>query len=210
VQKLLLYTKLWKTQGFCAKPLHGLPNHPVVYVSWYDALEYCKWLTECLQTWEGTPEPLKTLLRHQQWQIILPSKAEWEKAARGTDGRRYPWRNNSPDPNRANYDETDIGTTSAVGCFPCGKSPYEIEDMSGNVWEWTRSLWGTDWQKPSFTYPYRPDDGREDLDAPHDVLRVLRGGAFWDAPQYVRCAYRSRAAPQRVLYFAGFRVVVRP
>jgi formylglycine-generating enzyme required for sulfatase activity len=188
--------------------LQGLPNHPVMWVSWYDALEYCKWLTECLQTWEDTPEPLKTLLRHQQWQIILPSEAEWEKAARGMDGHRYPWENDNPDPNRANYNETGIRTTSAVGGFPRGVSPYGVEEMSGNVWEWTRSLWGTDWQKPSFAYPYRPDDGREDLDASHDVLRVLRGGAFWNRSQGVRCAYRDRLAPQDVFNGVVYRVVV--
>jgi Sulfatase-modifying factor enzyme 1 len=80
--------------------------------------------------------------------------------------------------------------------------------MSGNVWEWTRSLWGKDWQKPIFRYPYHPDDGREALEASDDIHRVLRGGSFWNRHQFVRCAYRNRNDPQNVNNNVGFRIVV--
>ena len=81
--------------------------------------------------------------------------------------------------------------------------------MSGNVWEWTRSLWGRSWNEPSFVYPYKPDDGREQLQAPDDILRGVRGGAFWLDHQYARCA--SRFVGAHDIYGAlGFRVVVRP
>ena len=113
----------------------------MVTVTWYEAQQYCDWLTERLRAWPGTPEPLAMLLRHEDWQVMLPSEVEWEKAARGTDRRIYPW-GSEPDPNRANYDDTGINHTSAVGCFPGGASPYGVEDLSGNVWEWTRSCGG--------------------------------------------------------------------
>ena len=179
--------------------LHGVDTHPVVDVTWHNALAYCKWLTETLRKWEETPEPLATLLREKGWQVTLPSEAEWEKASRGPDGQRYPWGEDS-DPNRANYRDTGIDTTSAVGCFPGGVSPYGIEDLSGNVWEWTRSHWKG--------YPYNPADGRENLDAGNDIRRVLRGGAFNYDPWYVRCASRLDFNPYDRSRHYGFRVVV--
>jgi len=183
----------------------GLANHPVVYVSWYDALAYCAWLTEKLRDMAW---PLATCL-HQGWQVTLPSEAEWEKAARSTDGRLYPW-GNTPDPDRANYEDTGIGTTSAVGCFPGGKSPYGVEDMSGNVWEWTRSKDGA--------YPYPATNvaraWREVLLKPgeilheDDVLCVLRGGVFGTPPQDARCAARPLDRTRSLDRYAGFRMVV--
>jgi len=192
--------------------LRGAGSYPVVYVTWYDALAYCCWLTETLRAWPGTPEPLAALLREKGWEITLPSEAQWEKAARGGEqipnpksqirnpnpGRLFPW-GDEVDPNRASYHETGIRTTSPVGCFPGGASPYGVEDLSGNVWEWTRSL--------DRDYPYDPGDGRENLGAGRDVLRVVRGGAFYSEVGYVRCACRYRIDPFNRSAVNGFRVV---
>ncbi len=182
-------------------------NQPVVLVTWHDALAYCAWLTKRLRAWEGTPEPLGRLLREEGWCVTLPSEPQWEKAARGGDGRWYPW-GDELDPERANYGDTGIGTTSAVGVFPDGASPYGVEDMSGNVWEWTRSLWGEDLGTPEFGYPYDPSDGREDLTAGDGVLRVLRGGAFYYEVRFVRAASRNWFNPLDRYGDYGFRVVV--
>jgi formylglycine-generating enzyme required for sulfatase activity len=179
---------------------YDLPNHPVVGITWYEALAFTRWLTEI---WR------KNARIGLQDIVTLPSEAEWEKAARGTDGRRYPW-GKKPDPQRANFRDTGIGTTNTVGCFPGGASPYGVEEMSGNVWEWTRSLWGPDYSKPKYRYPYDATDGREDLAAGENVLRVLRGGWFNFTSRLVRCAFRIRYLPYLWFNLIGFRVVSFP
>jgi formylglycine-generating enzyme required for sulfatase activity len=82
--------------------------------------------------------------------------------------------------------------------------------LSGNLWEWTRSLWGKEWNKPEFVYPYDPDDGREDNTAPDEIRRVLRGGSFDNNPGLVRCACRLHDDPDARDFDVGFRVVVSP
>ena len=189
--------------------LRDLANRPVRWITWHEALAYCRWLTETLSTWDDTPEPFATWLRSgdergRRWQITLPSEAEWEKTARGPDGRINPW-DGELTAEHANCDYSRIGNTSAVGCFPKGRTPYEVADMCGNVWEWTRSIYD------GFSYPYDPEDSRrENLAAGDDVRRVLRGGSFDPNEGLVRCAARYDFNPYFVLVFYGFRIVAAP
>jgi len=149
------------------------------------------------------PEPLAMLLRRAGWRVTLPSEAEWERAARGKKGRVYPW-GNDPDSDVANYDDTGIEKTNAVGCFPGGASLCGVEELSGNVLEWTRSLLAK--------YPYPSERvariKREAPQAPGDMSRVLRGGAFWDDHRGVRCASRGGGDPHGAGYSIGFRVAL--
>lgn len=194
--------------------LKGIVNHPVIGVSWYDAMAYCRWLNERLRGFTHERSITQNTLSETQrrfWRgltagslaIGLPSEAEWEKAARGTDRRIYPW-GDDPDPNRANYDKTGLGTTSTVGCFPNGARPHGVEELSGNVFEWTRSLFGD--------YPY-PSEGAERQkreDPAARGRRVLRGGAFGLDARSARCAFRLVSAPDFRVSDSGFRVVASP
>ncbi len=191
--------------------LQGLPNHPVRYVSWYDALAYCEWLQQRLAQWAQTPSVLSNRFQ-QQWCIVLPSEAEWEKAARGSDARIYPW-GNTFDANNANHETTGLDGPSTVGCYPNGASPYGLHDMSGNVWDWTRTIWGEyDFNKNEFireyNYPYEMNDGRERMDKQDNLVRVVRGGAYYNEPNVLRCAARGRRDPDSVLRGDGLRLCV--
>jgi formylglycine-generating enzyme required for sulfatase activity len=178
-----------------AGALAGGPSFPVVLVAWTDALAYTRWLHETLASSSTTPEALARLLR-DGWQLTLPTEAEWEKAARGDDGRIFPW-GDAPRAERANYEGP--GPTR-VGSFACPECPYGLSDMSGNVWEWTRS--------PYQPYPYDPTDDRTGLDV--ESLWIMRGGSFSDGPQNVRAAVRGGADPGARRAFIGFRVAISP
>jgi formylglycine-generating enzyme required for sulfatase activity len=172
-------------------------KHPVVNVTWKTSSVFCDWMTQKYKN----ESPRGVVFR-------LPTEAEWEKSARGTDGRIYPW-GNEFDLSKCNSYESGIGTTTPVGAFsPQGDSPYGVCDLSGNVWEWTASLWGKNLGEPEFKYPYNPRDGRENLKVGDDVFRVQRGGSFHDESRLVRSAVRLRAFWN--LIDGGFRVALAP
>jgi formylglycine-generating enzyme required for sulfatase activity len=164
------------------------PRQPVVGVSWYEAVAYCRWLSEKIGV-----------------AARLPSEAEWEKAARGpvlsdsegTDGRIYPW-GDAFDKGKCNTADSGIGKPTPVGAYsPQGDSPYGCADMAGNVWEWCRTKWEGSYED------YKGDD---DLEG--EALRVLRGGSFYDNPRLARCAYRDHDLPDGDWDYGGFRVGV--
>jgi len=173
--------------------LQAAPDHPVSGVSWTDALAYSRWLDQALRSWPEAPEALSRLLQNG-WKVSLPSEAQWEKAARDADGRIYPW-GNEPRQDRGVFATRG---TAAVGSMDCPECAYGLADMSGNVWEWTRS--------PYQPYPYDEADDREGLDV--EALWVMRGGAFNDGAQNVRAAGRGGADPGARRPFIGFRLVV--
>ncbi|MCP4287422.1 MAG: formylglycine-generating enzyme family protein, partial [Gammaproteobacteria bacterium] len=155
----------------------GLSNHPVVGVTWYDAMAFCDWLTKRL---------LDTGELKEGMVVRLPSEAEWEYAARGPDGLIYPWGNEpEPKPELANYDETNFGETSAVGCFPRGKSLFSgCEEIAGNVWEWCLDVWHD-------THDGAPTDGSVREEGKDINLRLLKGGSWYYPSRRLRSAYRD-------------------
>lgn len=163
--------------------LFNLANHPVVGVSWYEAVAFCNWLAQKL---------------HQP--VRLPTEQQWEKAARGKDRRKYPW--GSEDAmTYANYLDTGVLATTAVGIFPKGESPYGLLDMAGNVREWTTTTLRLSKLRSSGR-SYVPDDTMDSLRS-----RIVRGGSWAGAAADLLCMRRQLCAPYVRQADIGFRVV---
>ena len=161
----------------------GLERHPVTRVSWQDAQAFCEWLT-----------------RRAGERVRLPSEAEWEFAARGVEGRTYPWGEEEPDERLVNFGDPGGGTT-AVEAHPAGATPDGVHDLAGNVWEWCQDEWHR-------SYEGAPADGSA-WEEDGSGARVLRGGSFGAHPLVMRAAYRDDLRPDFRYDYLGFRVVWR-
>ncbi|MCP4344995.1 MAG: SUMF1/EgtB/PvdO family nonheme iron enzyme [Desulfobacterales bacterium] len=173
----------WQPAGEDWYRYNRFENNPVVEVSWNDAVKYCEWLTEKLKQ------------KGYDWKIQLPTEAQWERAARGDDGRIYSWGDES-DAEKFNCWKTGIGTTSPAGCFTEGNSPYGLSDISGNVWEWC-SDWYSKYSSEPVTDPVGSEKGS---------LRVGRGGPWINPAEYCRSASRYFNSPDYRSYALGFRL----
>ena len=154
----------------------GKEAHPVVHLSFEDAQAFCSWAG-----------------------VRLPTEVEWEKAARGTTGRIYPWGDEPPTPERANYGQHGEDTTSVMR-HPAGASSYGCLNMAGNAWEWTSSLWPSEAAQTELA-------AGSTLNAGVRVQRILKGGYYTRGPQLIRAAYRYRALPTYRKGIFGLRVV---
>lgn len=174
---------------------------PAVDLSWNDARAYCDWLTGEWRA-KGVIGPQDT--------VRLPTEPEWEYAARGHqaagDNVIYPW-GEGWQPNGGNVETHGFNEACPVGLFPSGRAASGCEDMAGQVWEWTSTLWGTDMATPSWRYPYA-DDGREAAQADASVRRVLRGGCFSSGAEKACCTYRGSLEPDGFWRGNGFRVAL--
>jgi len=149
-------------------------DYPVVYVNWYQADQYCRWVGRS-----------------------LPSEAQWEKAARGTDGRRYPWGNQTPNPRLANFNFSLIGEPVPVFRYPLGASPYGVLNMAGNVREWVADWYDENYYQSSpYTNPLGPASGTQ---------RSLRSGSYAEDQQQISVYTRFKHLPDSAGLSRGFR-----
>jgi formylglycine-generating enzyme required for sulfatase activity len=169
----------YKNGKFTPKPTYS--DHPVVEVTWYGARAFCRWLSEITESY---------------WH--LPTEAQWEKAARGPDGRVYSWGDDSPDCAYANF-YSCVGDTKQVGSYTAGISLYGLYDMAGNVWEWC-----DDWYEENY-YSHAPYKNPKGTD--FATYKVVRGGCWYGNIDSIRCAYRTEFCPVGGYSSVGFRIV---
>lgn len=174
----------WKEPGSWREQV-DYPTRPVVGVSWYEATAYCSWM-EARKGVHG---------------CRLPTETEWERAARGTTGRKYPWGEDPPNERLANFAQ-GVGHPTSVGLYPLGETPEGVSDLAGNVLEWCGDVYAGGYYGKSLR-----KDPKSPARSAEGGACVLRGGSWFSPGGYLRAAYRSGNHPEYRFDIFGFRVV---
>ena len=178
--------KYWLDERFAGD------TRPVIGVSWDDATKFCEWLSKQAE------------IRRAGLVITLPSEAQWEFAARGTDGRTYPWGNKEPDATRAVFGRKNAAeATAPVKSCPNGQGPFGHHDLAGNVWEWCRDMWAED------AYAQRKPDELNPVHQAETLIRPLRGDCWYSDKLWAAAVRYWDGSPSRVRDL-GFRVAAEP
>jgi formylglycine-generating enzyme required for sulfatase activity/3',5'-cyclic AMP phosphodiesterase CpdA len=177
-----------KLPEYSTEERFNVPNQPVVGISWHEARAFCQWLTE---TWNASPP---------EWckpgmVVCLPTEEEWAWAARGPEGRTYPWGEEEPTNDLANFNGT-VGQPTPVGLYTRGSTPDGCSDMAGNIWEWC-------WD------PYEKDTSRGVRAGAKAKMHVIRGGSWADPARNLLASKRGKLRPEAREYDVGFRCVIR-
>jgi formylglycine-generating enzyme required for sulfatase activity len=178
--------RLWRQRKY------NQPEQPVVGVSWLEAKEFCRWLSKM-----------------SGQKMELPTETQWERAARGADGRNYPWGDEEPDGTRAHHGKSLDDAPIPVGSLPAGRGPYGHLDLAGNVREWCRDVWdGRAYEKRGELTVDPEAPGEEDGEP--GAARACRGGDFGSESRYLRSAYRDGSLADDWGRGLGFRVAALP
>lgn len=184
----------WEQPRYWENEAFNLPNQPVVAVSWFEAEAFCNWLSEKSKEQKANGKQI----------IRLPTEAEWEFAARGREGRKFPWGKDEPTPEHANYEQSQIGRQTAVGIYSQGATPEGIFDLAGNVWEWCLDFY----DEKYYAACKKAGVVKDPLCTKESWWRIQRGGAYYSDADGLRGSGRVLSFPVIWLRNYGFRVCV--
>ena len=186
-------------------------NHPVAWVSWYDSIEYCKWLNKILKktlAMEPTitiTKDFRKLLNDSNYQICLLSEEEWIYAATLGRDKTYPW-GNKISTKYCNYKTSNIKKTSPVGCYIEGISESGLFDLCGNTWEWLRTKWGPSFEERKYKRKLQIIDDRNNINNEKNFLRVMKGGSFLVENKRLKINFEDAVPPKSKDDGDGFRI----
>jgi formylglycine-generating enzyme required for sulfatase activity len=191
-------------------PIHE-HNHPVAWVSWYDAIAYSKWINKIFKSKMITQSAVnqsnnfKELLADSNYQICLLSEKEWVYASTLGKNISYPW-GNKVSTKFCNYKTSKIKKTSPVGCYIDGVSESGLFDLSGNTWEWLRTKWGPSLEKRKYKNVIQFEDDRDNINTENNYLRAMKGGSFLVENKRLKIEFEDAVPPESTDDGDGFRI----